>query len=95
MSEDWCFSKSLPQAVKTSLAAEVRNLRSPESLLLLLFVQLFDLADFLDASDRPRPLLPTTSPSSTLEADAMDDSVVFNMAVSGAAILLKPLMKCR
>ena len=78
--------------LKVFLALGVRNLGS--SKLWPLFVQLLDLANFLDVFDRPTvPPPPTTSLSSILEADAMDDPVIFNMAVSGAAILLKPLMK--
>ena len=79
--------------LKASLASEVRNLGF--SKLLPLFV-LLNLADFLDASNQPIVLLPpTTSLSSTLKADTTDDLVVFNMAVIGAAILLKPLIKRR
>ena len=84
--------KACLKRLKTSLTSEVRNLGSPN--LLPLFVRLLDLADFLDVSDRPTaPLPPITSSSLTLEVDAMDDPVVFNMTMSGAAILLKPLMK--
>ena len=46
----------------------------------------------------PAPALsppPITSLSSTLKADAMDDPVVFNIAVSDITILLKPWMKRR
>ena len=39
------------------------------------------------------PPPPTTSSSSTLEADATDNLVVFNIAVSDVAILLKLWMK--
>ena len=38
---------------------------------------------------------PTTSLSSTLKADATDDPIIFNIAVSDVAILLKPWMKRR
>ena len=38
---------------------------------------------------------PTTSSSSTLKADAMDNPVIFNIVVSIVAILLKPWMKRR
>ena len=38
---------------------------------------------------------PIISLSSTLKADATDDPVVFNIAVSDVAILLKPWMKRR
>ena len=38
----------------------------------------------------PIPLLPTTSLSSTLEANAMDNPIVFNIGMSDVAILLKP-----
>ena len=41
----------------------------------------------------PTPPSPTTSSSSTLEADVTDDPVVFNIALSDIAILLKPWMK--
>ena len=61
-----------------------------------IFVRLFDLADFFEASDRPTAPPPsTTSSPSTLEAHLMDDAIVFNMVVNGAGILLKPLMKRR
>ena len=62
------------------------------------FVRFLDLVDFfLNASDPPSllPLLapapppPTTSLSSTLEADITDDPVVLNIAVSDVIILLK------
>ena len=46
----------------------------------------------------PAPALPpppTTSLSSTLKADATDDPIVFNIAVSDIAILLKLWMKRR
>ena len=46
----------------------------------------------LSASTTPLP--PTTLLSSTLKADAMNDPVVFNIAVSNIAIVLKPWMKC-
>ena len=41
----------------------------------------------------PPPPPPTTLLSSTLKADTIDDPVVFNIAVSDVAILLKLWMK--
>ena len=55
VSEDQRFGKSYLKRLKASLASEIRNLRSSELLLLPkcpLFDQLFDLANFFDASDR-------------------------------------------
>ena len=37
----------------------------------------------------------TTSSSSTLKADTTDDPIVFNIAVSNVAIVLKPWIKCQ
>ena len=82
--------KAYLKRLKAFLALEIRNLGFSKSWTLFI---LLDLADFFNMSDRPAPPPPSTSLSSTLEVDAMDDPVIFNMAVSGAAILLKPLIK--
>ena len=48
------------------------------------------LTSLLSLSALALPPLPTTSSSSTLEADEMDNPVIFNIAVSDITIMLKP-----
>ena len=57
---------------------------------------LFDFPDFLAISTPLTPLLLLSSPtSSLLEIDISDGATVFSIEVSGAVILLKPLMNCQ
>ena len=63
-----------------------------------ILAEFFDLDEFLNVSSALPPPPPTTSSLSALNAfgaDKPDDPVVFNIEVSGAAILLKPRMKRR
>ena len=65
---------------------------------LLTILRLFDDLDESTTISSALPPPPTTSSFSALNAfgaDNPDDPVVFNIEVSGAAILLKPWMKRR
>ena len=83
--------------------SEVRKLGSSEAMTFATVqaFEVFRLFDDLDASTTVSSALPpppTTSSFSALNAfgaDNPDDPVVFNIEVSGAAILLKPWMKRR
>ena len=80
--------------LKASLALGVKN---PDSLIAPIFgARVLDRGKFLIISLILLPIPPKTSILSVLNvfgANFLDDPVVFNIEVSGAAILLKPWMK--
>ena len=90
--------------LKAFLALGVKNIGFPIAsmskkcveILDFLFFDFLDLDEFLTVLLTLLPLFPTTSLASApnvFGANFLDDSVVFNIEVSGAAILLKPWMK--
>ena len=90
MSENRGLGKRLPQLVKACLASGVRKLGS--SAPRTGFVK-SDLADF---PSFPLLLLMTSLSSTAVAGKALASWVlIFNIEVSGAAILLKPWMKRR
>ena len=88
--------------LKAFLVLEVKKLGSPIALIFRIYVNYLDFL-FLDLDESTTVLsalllLPLTTsllPAlKALKTTFLDDLVVFNIEVSGAAILLKSRMKC-